>query len=96
MEEKDKHNCIQDKNIAILNNNFEHMKWNIEEIKTLLTDFIKSSDYKFATKEQHKKNEEDIEKLKEDNINFKILIAKWLWIWYIISIIVWFLINKIF
>ena len=39
------------------------MKEKIDNIESLLKDFIKSADTKFATKEEHRQNKEDIEKI---------------------------------
>jgi len=96
METKTKHECIKETEIAIINNNFQYMVKEVGEIKCILKDFITTAENKFASKEALEKQKTDIEKLKQENLDFKLLIAKWMWIWYILTMIIWFIINKLF
>jgi len=57
--------------ILLLKSSNEYMKEKIDNIESLLKDFIKSADTKFATKEEHRQNKEDIEKINK--------IFFWLW-----------------
>jgi len=95
--------CPEEKEVALIKQSHNFMKEKVESIETLLKDFIESVDHKFATKDEHKLNQDKIqkidelvEKLKNDNTDFKIMIAKWGWVWMTISVIVWFIINKVF
>jgi len=95
--------CPEEKEVALIKQSHNFMKEKVESIEALLKDFIESVDHKFATKDEHKTNQgkiekidELVEKLKNDNTDFKIMIAKWGWVWMTISVIVWFIINKVF
>lgn len=79
------------------------MKEDIKEIKSTIKDWFEKIthqfeilDGKYATKEEHKENKDLIKKLEADNQQFKIMIAKWMWWASVISVIVWFVLNKIF
>jgi hypothetical protein len=69
--------CKKEGEIATIQANYKNMSDKLDEIKIIMVDFIKTSETKFSTREEHRKNCEEIEKLKKDNIDFKIMIAKY-------------------
>lgn len=64
----------------------------IEWINTKLTMFIKHETYK----EDKEEIKADIDKLKEDSQQFKLTMAKWWGVWMTISVVAWFIIDKLF
>lgn len=72
--------------LRLTNATMERMQEDITEIKDLLTDFMKTSHNIYATKEEHKANQKEIESIKD---NHKKIIA-WL-IWVLWTAFVWFI-----
>ena len=55
----------------------QRMEKDIEDIKEMLSEFIKSIPIVYATKEDHKRNEERIIDLEKDRKNILVETAKW-------------------
>ena len=68
-------------NQALIKQHNNYMQKEINEIKELLTWFIKSADIKFATKEEHQSNSK--------RIDYLVKILLWMWVWAIMAIIYW-------
>ena len=90
--------CKQEWAIAALTTEYKNMSTKLDEIKAQnqrLLDKIDDVTRTFATKEEMKKATDDIEKLKKDNVDFKILISKVMWIWLAVSFIWAIVVNKL-
>ena len=76
--------------IALIKNDISYMKWDIQDIKKILKEFIDSAPDKFATKEQHEQNSKRIEELESD----KKAVLKWIVLAFISSLWVFLWIDK--
>lgn len=70
--------------IALIKNDISYMKWDIQDIKKILKEFIDSAPDKFATKDE-------LVPIKEKQVEHDKIIERIAWwsVWTLITIILW-------
>lgn len=82
-----------DTQIALLKQAMEFQNKEIIEIKKILLDFIDSADKKFATKEEHRQNKEEIEAIKGTQSKVQMALLWTFWTLFLAAI--WLILKKI-
>lgn len=97
------HVCEKWPEIATITTNLTNMTKDVGEIKDMIKEWFAEfrSEFKqirdeYATKKEVENNKNEIEILKKENINTKLLIAKYSWWVIVIASIATILINKLF